>query len=202
MSHHTLDPGDTGRIATDPDALEAFYREHVAAIQRFVARRTADPWTAADLTADVFLAAIDAAGSYRSDVGSPVAWLFGIARNVIHAHARRSGREHTALGKVVGRRLLDSDSLERAQERIQAEEEARAVYAALAVLSESERAVVELVCLDGVTITDAAQVLGVKPVTARVRLHRARARVHTHLDRLAAAQSAIPAPVTTQEVTS
>lgn len=202
MSHNGLDPGDTGRIATDPAALEGFYRQHIAAMQRFVARRTADPWTAADLTADIFVAAIDGAGSYRPELGSPAAWLHGIARNVINAHARAQARELTAVGEVLGRRLLDSDSLARAQERIEAEQEARAVYDALAVLSESERAVVELVCLDGITITDAALVLGVKPVTARVRLHRARTRVHTHLDRLAAARSATTAPVTTQEVTS
>lgn len=60
-------------IGIDPDALEAFYREHVAAVQRFVARRVADPERAADLTADIFLAALDAAGSYRPAGTSPAA---------------------------------------------------------------------------------------------------------------------------------
>ncbi|MDX6227012.1 MAG: hypothetical protein QOI76_402, partial [Frankiales bacterium] len=46
------------RIAYDPDAFEAFYREHVEAVQRFISRRVRDPHLAADLTADVFLAAI------------------------------------------------------------------------------------------------------------------------------------------------
>ena len=50
-----------GRIAREPDALEAFYRDHVDAVQRFVARRVSDPHLAADLTADVFLAAVDSA---------------------------------------------------------------------------------------------------------------------------------------------
>ena len=35
------------RIAHDPDVFEAFYREHVDAVQRFVARRIADPHLAA-----------------------------------------------------------------------------------------------------------------------------------------------------------
>jgi hypothetical protein len=48
-------------IATDPDAFERFYREHVEAVQRFVARRVDDPYLAADLTADVFVAAIESA---------------------------------------------------------------------------------------------------------------------------------------------
>ena len=42
-------------IGHDPDALETFYREHLATVQRIVARRVADPHDAADLTADVFL---------------------------------------------------------------------------------------------------------------------------------------------------
>ncbi|GAB3252398.1 hypothetical protein [Nocardioides dilutus] len=40
------------RIAGEPDALEAFYRDHIEAVQRFVARRVSDPHVAADLTAD------------------------------------------------------------------------------------------------------------------------------------------------------
>ena len=39
----------------------------------------------------------------------------------------------------------------------------------------------ELVALDGLSITEAAAVLGVKPGTARVRLHRSRARVTARL---------------------
>jgi hypothetical protein len=38
-------------ITSDPDPFERFYREHVEAVQRFVARRMDDPYLAADLTA-------------------------------------------------------------------------------------------------------------------------------------------------------
>ena len=57
---------DLRRIAESPDAFEAFYREHLDAIHRFVARRVADPHHASDLVADIFLAAIDAAGGLAS----------------------------------------------------------------------------------------------------------------------------------------
>ena len=133
MSHHERDPDpgpiatdrvqvatDLGQIATDSDAFEAFYREHVGPVQRFVARRTSDPWTAADLTADIFLTAIEAAPSYRPERGSATGWLFGIARNVVRSQARRSARELSAVREVVGRRLLDGESLARAEERIAA----------------------------------------------------------------------------------
>jgi RNA polymerase sigma-70 factor (ECF subfamily) len=66
-------------ITSDPEAFERFYREHVEAVQRFDARRASDPYQVADLTADIFVAAIDSAASYRRSRGEPVAWLFGIA---------------------------------------------------------------------------------------------------------------------------
>lgn len=52
-------------IGTEPAAFTEFYRAHVDEVTRFVARRAADPQLAADLTADVFLAAIEASrGKY------------------------------------------------------------------------------------------------------------------------------------------
>jgi RNA polymerase sigma factor (sigma-70 family) len=75
---------------------------------------------------------------------------------------------------VEGRRLLGDDDLERMQERIDAASHSRELFAAVAQLPEGERAVLELVALDGLSVTEAAAVLGLRPVTARVRLHRAR----------------------------
>src|SRR3954465_687032 len=130
---------DVGSIATSPDAFEVFYREHLEPVQRFVARRVADPHLAADLTAEVFLAAVDSASTYRPDRGSPGAWLGGVARPLIatdfrrqppHRHAmatgfRRQSRDRAVVRRVSGRRLLDADSLTRIEERIDAEREAR-----------------------------------------------------------------------------
>jgi RNA polymerase sigma-70 factor (ECF subfamily) len=167
-------PDELPRIAHDPATFETFYREHVEAVQRSIARRVEDPHLAADLTADVFLAAIDAAPGYRPERGSPPAWLFGIARIVIANQRRRSARERHANARVEGRRLLDDDDIARMDARIDAEARTRRLYAALDDLADGERAVFELVALDGLGAKEAAAVLGVRPVTARVRLHRAR----------------------------
>jgi RNA polymerase sigma factor (sigma-70 family) len=168
-------------IAADPEAFEAFYREHLPAIRRFVARRVSDPHLAADLTADVFLAAIDTASSYKPDRGVPAAWLHGIARHVVAAEVRRQVTERRAVRRVAARRLLDPDSLARIEERIDAERELRNLYAAIADLPDRDRALLELVAIDGLDLTDAAAALGIKPGTARVRLHRARRRVQADI---------------------
>ena len=168
-------------IGTDPHALEAFYREHVEAVQRFVARRVADVHVAADLTADVFVAVIEAAAGYRPDLGPPRAWLVGVARNVVAMHVRRGVREAHAVRRIEGRRLLDADSIQRSIERIDAERDARELWHALSDLDEGQRAVVELVALDGLTPAEAATVLGISSGAVRVRLHRARDSSTSHL---------------------
>ncbi len=161
-------------IGTDPVAFTAFYRAHVDEVTRFVARRVADPQLVADLTAEVFLAAIEAAGRFRGSFGGPRTWLYGIARNVIAAEFRRSAREQRAESLIAGRRLLDADDVDRLMDKIDAFRQVRELHELLQALPEGERAVLELVAVDGLTVGEAAAVLNIRQVTARVRLHRAR----------------------------
>jgi RNA polymerase sigma factor (sigma-70 family) len=173
--------GDVAQIARSPDAFEIFYREHIDRVQRFVARRVRDPQLAADLTAEIFLAVIESADSFRPSRGTVVGWLYGISYHVIAADRRRSAREAQAVARLVGRRLLDSDDLGRIEARIDAETEGRRLHEALGHLSSAERVVLELTALDGLAVADAARVLGIRAATARVRLHRARERMREHL---------------------
>lgn len=166
-------------LGTDPDVLEAFYREHVEAVQRFVVRRVNDPHTAADLTADVFLAAIETAAGYSPSLGTPRAWVFGIARNVVSMEHRRRGRQAAAAARLGGRRVLEPDALERAHERIDAEREARGLHHRVQELPQALRSVFELVAVDQLSVKDAAAVLNITQGTARVRLHRARRALST-----------------------
>ncbi|MGV9306378.1 MULTISPECIES: RNA polymerase sigma factor [unclassified Nonomuraea] len=162
------------RLNEDPAAYEAFYRRHVDAVLKFVARRVRDPHLAADLTADIFLAVLDSAHTYVPGRGSEIAWLYGVARNVVSAQHRQAAREARANGRVAGRRLMDDDDLVRMEERIDAERHMRCALEAMARLSEGERAVLELVAIDQLSVAEAAAALGIRQVTARVRLHRAR----------------------------
>jgi RNA polymerase sigma factor (sigma-70 family) len=159
---------------TDPQVFTAFYRAHVDGVLRFVTRRVDDPHLAADITADVFHAVIASAAGYRPQRGGEVAWLYGIARNRIADQARQRAREDARRRRLAGRRHLDDDDIGRLEERIDATRAARALYHRLAVLPDSERAVLELVAVDGLSVGDAAAVLGIRAGTARIRLFRAR----------------------------
>lgn len=158
-----------------PTSFGEVYEAHFDAILGFVTRRTADRNLAADLTADIFVAALEGFGTYDSRRGTHLVWLYGIARNIVASHARRAVREREAVALLNGRRLLDEEDVQRFEERIDAEREARDLLARHAVLSEPLRAVVDLVAVDGLTIKEAAKVLRISQATARVRLHRARA---------------------------
>lgn len=161
-------------IATDPAAFEAFYRRHVEAITRFLARRVDDPHTVADLVAEVFVAVLDSAHTYRAGLGSETAWLYGVARNTLSAERRRVFKESRLAVRLSGRRLLDSDDVARMEERIDAEGEARRALTAIGELPEGQRALLELVVVDQLSVAEAAAALGIRLGTARVRLHRAR----------------------------
>jgi RNA polymerase sigma factor (sigma-70 family) len=169
-------------IALDPDIFEVFYREHVEGVERFVARRAGDRECAADLTAEIFLAAIDSAHRYRPRLGTPKAWLFGIARVLVAGDARRRDRRRAGEERLRGSALLDEDDAARMDARIDAVAQSRRLYEAMDALPETERAVLELVALDELGLAEAAAAAGIRPVTARVRLHRARRKLRTQLD--------------------
>jgi len=59
--------------------FEALYRANVAAVTAYFARRSAEPRTVADLTADTFVQAITSFVTFDPRKGTPRAWVFGPA---------------------------------------------------------------------------------------------------------------------------
>lgn len=55
-----------------------------------------------------------------------MAWLYGIARNVIAGERRRAAHELRTATWIAGRRLLEDDDIVRLEERIDAESAGRA----------------------------------------------------------------------------
>lgn len=178
---HGVGPEQLPLIGIDPDIFDVFYREHVEGVEGFVVRRVGDRERAADLTAEVFLAAIDSAKRYRPGLGTPKAWLFGIARIVVAGDRRRDDRQRAGEERLRGSALLDHDDEAKLDARIDAAARSRELYRAMDRLPEGERAVLELVALDELSIAEAAAAVGVRAVAARVRLHRARRRLRAEL---------------------
>jgi RNA polymerase sigma-70 factor (ECF subfamily) len=89
---------------------------------------------------------------------------------------------------------MDWDAVD---ERLDAWAERGRLRAALAGLSESDRELLLLVAWEGLTHAEAAAALGISPVAARSRLHRARKRALKALQKLRASAPGRPAVVTT-----
>ncbi len=179
---HGVGPEHLALIGIDADIFDVFYREHIEEVEGFVVRRVGDRERAADLTAEIFLAAIDSAHRYRPARGTPRAWLLGIARILLAADRRLRDRQRAGEERLRGSSLLDQDDAARWDARIDAASRSRELYRAMDRLPEVERAVLELVALDELSLAEAAAAAGIRPVTARVRLHRARRRLRAELE--------------------
>jgi RNA polymerase sigma-70 factor (ECF subfamily) len=76
----------------DKDAIGELYRQHVDVIYRYIWARVRDENTAEDLTALVFLKALEALPNYKP-TGKPfLAWLYSIAYARIVDHWRKQER--------------------------------------------------------------------------------------------------------------
>lgn len=74
----------------DADAWSAIYSQHQAVIYRYVRARVDADEVAEDLTAAVFLGAIEGIARYREQGRPLLAWLYRIARNSVADHQRKS----------------------------------------------------------------------------------------------------------------
>jgi len=115
-----FDPAAVRRIRADTAALESFYLAFYDDVVRYLTRRVGDPHDVADLVADTFVAAIDAAPSYDPRRGQVLPWLIGIAHNKLHRWYRQRGSDRDLARRVVGRRWLDADDIGQLEERIDA----------------------------------------------------------------------------------
>jgi RNA polymerase sigma factor (sigma-70 family) len=176
--------------STDESAFAEIYDRHVDAVIAFGVRRLRHPDEVADLVAAVFLAVLRSAAGFDPARGTARAWLYGVASKVLADGRRRGAREAQALARVSGRRLLQPDDYADLESRLDAAALAHRLHALMADLPAGDRAVLELVALDQLTVTEAAAALGIRPVAARARLARARRRLRP---RLAAEQGASPA---------
>jgi RNA polymerase sigma-70 factor (ECF subfamily) len=160
----------------DESAFSQLYDSLAPRLHRYLLRGCRDACTAADLLQQTMLQIHRARGSFIA--GADVSpWAFAIARRLLVDSLRRRKHERRAVsletgGYEDGAVDLRAD-LQPADERVDAQRLARAIDAALERLPKSHRVAFELVKRDGLSIREAAQVLGATPTAVKLRAHRA-----------------------------
>jgi RNA polymerase sigma factor (sigma-70 family) len=102
--------------ANDPEAFGVFYERFEAQILGFFWRATRRADIAADLTAEVFAAALESAATFRAESGSARGWLFGIARHELADTWERGRVEDRARRRMqVAPQILTDEALERVE---------------------------------------------------------------------------------------
>lgn len=93
------------------------YRANIDAVTAYFARRSTDPQTVADLTADTFVEAITSYTTFDPRRGTARAWLFGIARRVFAKHCESDARRRERAVRLAGRRELAASTRSRSRPR-------------------------------------------------------------------------------------
>jgi RNA polymerase sigma-70 factor (ECF subfamily) len=176
MDDETLDRLVAEAQRGDPEAFGRIFDAYAVPIHRFIASRVNRPSDAEDLTQLVFVKALEALPRYEAR-GIPFGgWLFRLARNAIIDQAR-TRRDHLSLVAAVTRETEDAGPEAVAALREDVERVARA----LAELTEDQREVIELRFFAGLSVHEAADVMGRQDGTIRGLQFRALASLRRSL---------------------
>ena len=148
--------------------FDDLYREHYAAIERYVRRRI-DEAAVSDVVAEVFTVAWRRLDDVPAN--DTRLWLFGVARHVVANHLRGAGRGYRLIEKVA------ANTTELADDHADAVAVRLSVAAAFDRLAPNDQEILRLVIWEGLSIREVAKVLRCGIPAAAMRLNRARARL-------------------------
>jgi RNA polymerase sigma-70 factor (ECF subfamily) len=139
----------------DPAAISELYSRHVDQIYQYVRIRTDDVPAAEDITADVFLRALESLGAYE-DYGVPfAAWLYRIAQARVIDYWRRAQRratvafdDHDLPEWLAAEDVASGDVLQRGR-----------LLAGLQNLTEEQQQVIVLKFMQGLSNTEIAHIM-------------------------------------------
>lgn len=155
----------------DDSAFADVYDELSPRLFRYLVRLTRDDARAEDVLQQTFLQMHDARGRFQQGA-DVVPWAYAIARRLFIDGTRRRKRDHLhdAYEEEHSAQLNTHPSGEAVT---QARELSDALRARLETLPELQREAFRLVREEGLSIADAAQILGVSEAAVKLRAHRA-----------------------------
>jgi RNA polymerase sigma factor (sigma-70 family) len=154
---------------TDADAFAELYDRHAGALADWLARRS-PPDAAQELFAETFAQAWCSRRRYRPAKGPARAWLFGIARHLLHDSYRRLAVEDRARRRLGV--LEDTAPAPDADARLDAAALRAELETALEDLAPAVRVAVVLRVVEQLAYDELAARLGCSSQAARLRVSR------------------------------
>ena len=166
--------------AGDPDAFVASYRRNLPCVLSFFLRRTGDPELTADLTAEVFAAALIAAPRFQPGETPASSWLYGIAAHKL-SDSRRRGRveDHARRRLAMEPLLIDDLELERVEEI--ASRASTELDSAIAQLPDEQRKALLARVVDQRTYPEIAAEMNCSELLVRQRVSRGLRRLRSRI---------------------
>jgi RNA polymerase sigma-70 factor (ECF subfamily) len=155
--------------------FDRHFREIYGYVARRVGRDVAD-----DVAAETFLTAFRLRDRFDAAKGDRLAWLYGIATNLMRRHRRDEVRGYRAMARVEPAGVVASHD-DRVVAQVHGEQLRGALASALAGLSTGDRDVLLLIALAELTYEQVADALGISYGTVCSRLNRARRKVRAAL---------------------
>lgn len=176
MDDETLDRLVEEAKRGDREAFGRIFDVYAAPVHRFIASRVHRPSDAEDLTQLVFVKALEALPRYEAR-GVPFGgWLFRLARNAIIDQIR-THRDHLPLLAAVTRETDETGP----EQAAALHEDLERVAVALRALTDDQREVIELRFFAGLSVLEAAMVMGRQEGTIRGLQFRAIASLRDRL---------------------
>ncbi|MBV9867505.1 MAG: sigma-70 family RNA polymerase sigma factor [Abitibacteriaceae bacterium] len=170
----------------DTTAFDEIVAQHQNRIYNLCYWMLSDPEEAADAAQDAFVRAYRSLDHFRGDCAFGT-WLHRIAVNVCLDATRRRKRAAVPFSTIEGdedqsREQEPADTAHTPAEQADRQERHRALYEALAALSENHRTVLVLLDIQGHSYEEAAASLELPLGTVKSRLNRARLALRDKLE--------------------
>jgi RNA polymerase sigma-70 factor (ECF subfamily) len=161
--------------AGDEAAFTTLVTRYQPAVFRWALMFASDPDEAEDIAQEVFVRAHRQLSQYRSD-GSLEAWLYAVTRrtaNQMRRKQKRRGRLALSPGARPAREVYTTDP----GGRVDRERATALIHEMFSELPPRQREIFDLIDLQGLTPAEVAERTGMKPVSVRANLFKARSSI-------------------------
>jgi RNA polymerase sigma-70 factor (ECF subfamily) len=174
----STDDVEPAKPTPEEQALAALYAEHASSVRAFIRSYASDVHRVEDVLQETFLRTWRHIDRVHLTDGNPRSYLFTTARNILTDEWRAQSRQPQLVHDES--RMASAPS----EDNVEATLEALSINEALTRLSIEHREVIQTLYYDGLTVTEAAERLGIAAGTVKSRSYYAVRALRTAFDEM------------------